>query len=272
MKYDKKGNIMQSKLVLIIITAIVVILVTANIGKTEELISPDKGLSPIFQIENEITGNNEHKNIKTLSKEEIEEELEKKFFKEHLTLIKKEAEQRKIEPEILIALILQENGYDKDFKKNIRFECHKFNQIVQKEKKVECTCNNKNYCTKDTGKEVFSRVSAETSYDAYKKAKEINAKAAFESTSSGFGQMMGNNYIKCGYGTGEKPDIKEVEDINIQIKCFFNFLDNNDITKSMSKKKWKDIAEKYNGEDYEKNNYDIHLEKNYLTLKEIKIS
>jgi len=264
MVFGKKGDIHWNYLIPMIIAMVVIsISIFFVIGDAKGSIMDNIGL--MIGTQSEILGN--QKEIKSLTKEEVEKELKKDFFKTNKDIIEEYAKKNDIEPELLQALILTEGGYGVDFKDSVRFECHKFNEFIES-KKIKCSCSNNNYCTIDA-KKSFSTVSSETDYDAYQKAKDIDAKIAFKSSSSGFAQMMGFNYEWLEFPVDSDTDIKEVEDKKIQFEYFFKFLEKKEVIKPMQKKDWEKIAKAYNGEKYKQNDYDLKLKNNYNNIKSL---
>jgi hypothetical protein len=212
-------------------------------------------------IKEEDSSNNDDDNSNNGNNDEGSEE---DFFQKHKEQFESYANANNIDVNVIYSIILKEGAYNKDFEDTIRFECHKFNQYVG-EKKVECTCNNNNYCTKE-GQKSFSTISSETNYQAYLNAKEINAQAAFKSTSFGFAQIMGFNYINLGLNIDYKGGLEKLKSESLQIGYFFAFLQKNQILEPIREKDWESIAKKYNGAQYAQNNYHTDIKNNYETL------
>ena len=104
-------------------------------------------------------------------------------------------------------------------------------------------------------------------YERLKKAAKINESAAYESASYGMFQIMGNNYKICGYDSAKEffEDLCKNEDAHFY--SFIKFIKAKGIVPYMQKKDWNQIAYRYNGPSYKKNNYHKKLEEMYKKFK-----
>lgn len=104
-------------------------------------------------------------------------------------------------------------------------------------------------------------------YERLKKAIKINEAAAYESASYGMFQIMGNNYKVCGYNSAKEfyEDLCKNEDAHFY--SFIKFIKAKGIVPYMQKKDWSQIAYRYNGPSYKKNNYHKKLADAYNKFK-----
>lgn len=104
-------------------------------------------------------------------------------------------------------------------------------------------------------------------YERLKKAIKINEAAAYESASYGMFQIMGNNYKVCGYNSAKEfyEDLCKNEDAHFY--SFIKFIKAKGIVPYMQKKDWSQIAYRYNGPSYKKNNYHKKLAYAYNKFK-----
>lgn len=107
----------------------------------------------------------------------------------------------------------------------------------------------------------------ESEWIRLEKAKGLNSTAALKSASYGLGQIMGANYLLCGYKTVEKM----VEDFSVneanQLKGMMNFIKSNSkMFAALSTLNWGEFAKLYNGPSYKENKYDTKLSSAYNSL------
>ncbi len=209
----------------------------------------------ILKAKNNEGSNLEENNNDLISVSNINEFTKSDFYKKYYTKFEKFASKNNFDVKILYAIIINEGAYGKSFENSVRFECHKFNEEEGWfTREVPCTLKNG---------ESFSRIKSETNYDAYLVGKNRDAKLAFKSSSFGFAQMMGFNYMDLGLNIDYDNGLDKLKDVNLQIEYFFKFLEKNNFINIFQKKSWDKIAKKYNGKQYAKNNYNNKLENNY---------
>jgi len=74
---------------------------------------------------------------------------------------------------------------------------------------------------------------------------------------------MGSNYVISGYANIEEF-VKGMNTIPGQVYAFVNHVSHTlSLLNAIRTKNWSSFARYYNGSDYKKNNYDVHLSKNY---------
>ena len=100
-------------------------------------------------------------------------------------------------------------------------------------------------------------------YERLEKAREIHKEAADASTSWGMFQVMGFNYVMCGYGSVDEmvKDMCTGEDK--QLEAFARFIKLAGLRPNLERKDWTGFAKRYNGPGYAHNQYDKKLEEAY---------
>ena len=103
-------------------------------------------------------------------------------------------------------------------------------------------------------------------YERLEKARKIHKEAADASTSWGMFQVMGFNYVMCGYGSVDEmvKDMCTGEDK--QLEAFARFVKLTGLRPNLERKDWTGFAKRYNGSGYAQNQYDKKLEEAYRRL------
>lgn len=103
-------------------------------------------------------------------------------------------------------------------------------------------------------------------YERLEKARKIHKEAADASTSWGMFQVMGFNYVMCGYGSEDEmvKDMCTGEDK--QLEAFARFVKLTGLRPNLERKDWTGFAKRYNGSGYAQNQYDKKLEEAYRRL------
>jgi hypothetical protein len=100
-------------------------------------------------------------------------------------------------------------------------------------------------------------------YERLEKAKKLNLEAAYKATSWGKFQIMGFNYLQCGYNNV----FEFVEDMfnseREHLIAFCKFINRKIMHQALKGLNWAKFAFHYNGAGYKKNQYDIKLAKAY---------
>jgi len=104
-------------------------------------------------------------------------------------------------------------------------------------------------------------------YPRLEKAKNIDEVAALKSASYGMFQVMGFNHTLAGFDTVTDMVKRLSQSEENQLEAFISFLKNTACYKDLKAKNWASFARHYNGAMYEKNQYDIKLEKAYNNSK-----
>lgn len=100
-------------------------------------------------------------------------------------------------------------------------------------------------------------------YERLEKARRIHKGAAGASTSWGMFQVMGFNYVMCGYGCVNEmvKDMCTGEDK--QLEAFARFIKLAGLRPNLERKDWTGFDKRYNGSGYVQNQYDKKLEEAY---------
>lgn len=104
-------------------------------------------------------------------------------------------------------------------------------------------------------------------YKRLEKAMAINRNAALKSASWGAFQIMGFNYMGCGY-TNVNDFVTAQNDEFNQLQSFCNYLKSTHLYVNLQHLDWKGFARGYNGPDYIRNQYDTRLAKAYEGFKQ----
>jgi len=95
-------------------------------------------------------------------------------------------------------------------------------------------------------------------------ARLIDDACALESASWGAFQIMGYHAVRLGYASVQDFAARMAKDENEQFEAFVRFLEADPaLLKALKAKKWAVFAKGYNGPDYQRNLYDIKLERAY---------
>ena len=95
-------------------------------------------------------------------------------------------------------------------------------------------------------------------------ARLIDDACALESASWGAFQIMGYHAVRLGYPSVQDFVARMAKDENEQFEAFVRFLEADPaLLKALKAKKWAVFAKGYNGPDYQRNLYDIKLERAY---------
>lgn len=154
-------------------------------------------------------------------------------------------------------------GFFSKNKPAILFEGHVFwNQLKKRGKKPEdFVKGNENILYPKWTKEYYK--GGEKEYNRLEQAMKIDQEAAIASASWGMFQIMGFNYISCGFTNilDFYKSMKESE--GKQLDIFVSFIKANKLDGYLRKLDWAGFASKYNGPGYKENKYDEKLEKAY---------
>ncbi|ENZ0710068.1 N-acetylmuramidase domain-containing protein [Vibrio parahaemolyticus] len=107
-------------------------------------------------------------------------------------------------------------------------------------------------------------------YVRLNKAIELNSNAAIQSASWGRFQIMGFNFKLAGHVTAESFVKAVFESEKKQLEAFVTFIQKSGLGEHIKDKNWAAFARGYNGSEYQKNQYDIKLEKAYNKYASIK--
>lgn len=140
-------------------------------------------------------------------------------------------------------------GFLPDLRLVIRYERHIFHRVTQGRFSVP-------------GNEDFSaetRGDANDQFEAFYRALEADADAAYQSISFGLGQIMGMNHVICGYKSAIDMVRHAEESEDAQIAQMASFIKVRGIATDLKDGNWVKFAEVYNGPRFALNMYDVKL-------------
>lgn len=97
-------------------------------------------------------------------------------------------------------------------------------------------------------------------YERLGKAIALDRTAALKSTSWGLGQVMGFNASKVGYSNVNALVAAAQESEDAQLLAMVNFIKQANIASHLQQGDWAGFAFRYNGQDFQKNKYDLKLD------------
>ena len=103
-------------------------------------------------------------------------------------------------------------------------------------------------------------------YERLEKARKIHKEAADASTSWGMFQVMGFNYVMCGYGSVDEMVKDMCTGGDKRLEAFARFVKLTGLRPNLERKDWTGFAKRYNGSGYAQNQYDKKLEEAYRRL------
>lgn len=96
-------------------------------------------------------------------------------------------------------------------------------------------------------------------YDRLIRAMALDEPAALESASWGLGQVMGFNAADAGYASVHEMVAAMCDSEDAQFGAMIGFVKTNNLSGHLQRGEWADFAFRYNGPDFQKNNYDTKL-------------
>lgn len=155
------------------------------------------------------------------------------------------------------------DGFTDDGNVKILFEPHIFWRELKKNGKVpeKYVNGNDDILYPKWKKGTYGKVSQQ--WSRLDRAMKIDEQSALASASWGKFQIMGFNYIQCGFKTlNAFVDAMKLNEYE-HLKAFVNFVKHNKLDKYLIAKDWAKFAERYNGAGYKLNKYDTRLAKAY---------
>ncbi len=149
------------------------------------------------------------------------------------------------------------SGFFADGRPKILFEAHWFGAF---------TDDLYDFSNPDISSPVWNRslyIGGTGEWDRLYKATNLDFLGALKSASWGLGQIMGFNYPDAGYKDVETfvRDMHESE--GKQLTAMFNFIKSNGLGAFLARRDWAGFAQRYNGEGYKINQYDVRLAEAY---------
>ena len=96
-------------------------------------------------------------------------------------------------------------------------------------------------------------------HDRLQRAMQLDREAALESTSWGLGQVMGFNAADAGYADVEAMVVAMGASEDAQLGAMIGFITKNSLATYLQQSDWAGFASRYNGSDFQKNDYDGKL-------------
>lgn len=155
------------------------------------------------------------------------------------------------------------SGYDKEGRPKALFEPHIFYRLVADDKPTLRRAIEAGVAYKRQGTRPYPR----DSYPHIVAAMKLNPAAAWMATSWGLGQILGENFQKCGYASVLAMVLAFMSGEDPQIKAMANFLVASDLTVALREKDWAKIERVYNGPSGWKHGYAKKLAAAYAHAK-----
>ena len=147
----------------------------------------------------------------------------------------------------------------------IRFEGHYFHKKLKGDKLKAAVAaglaNPKAGAVKNPG-------SYGARYALLERAAKIDAAAAYESTSWGLGQVMGDHWKKLGFRSVDEM-VNTANTVDGQIDIMARYIQKFGLVDELQSKGWKSFASQYNGPAYKKNRYDTKMAAAYKTYSKM---
>jgi N-acetylmuramidase len=176
------------------------------------------------------------------------------------------AKNNSVEVEKIMAVASVESnggGFLPSGKIKILFERHKFSKYLSPEKRADYSKRFPQICSKTAG----GYYGGEREYIRFSQAFNLDPHAALMATSFGAFQCMGFNYESLGFETvNEMVDYLKTGEA-AQLEVFIRYMKTNKLFGALRAGNWPVVAKGYNGEDYERNNYDGKMSSSYSRFK-----
>lgn len=104
-------------------------------------------------------------------------------------------------------------------------------------------------------------------YERLERAIQLDRTAALESTSWGLGQVMGFNAKAVGFADVEAMVQSMCDSEDAQFQGMVGFIQSNGLAKYLRSGDWASFARSYNGDDFQKNQYDSKLARAHARYK-----
>ncbi|WP_315925392.1 N-acetylmuramidase domain-containing protein [Mesorhizobium sp. SP-1A] len=184
------------------------------------------------------------------------------FSQDILNEIDEAARAANIEPAALLAVAELESGGRAHAVVNgrreplIRFEAHYFDRRLDADKRAEA--REQGLAAPVAGAVPNPKTQA-ARWRMLERAAAIDAKAAYESTSWGLGQVMGSHWAWLGYAGVDALVAEARSGVAGQIRLMLRYIDKAGLAQALRSRDWAAFARGYNGPGYERNGYDRKL-------------
>lgn len=165
-----------------------------------------------------------------------------------------------------VAVEASGNGFLQDGRPKILFERHVFYRLLKSKRGEafanEISANNSDICSPSTGGYATGPNSDARGVAEHKRlarATAIDRECGLQAASWGAGQVMGENWKRCGY-VSLQAFVNAAYKEQGQLDMIVGYLKSDPkIIKAMLDKDWDKVAELYNGRNYAANNYHVKL-------------
>lgn len=153
------------------------------------------------------------------------------------------------------------SGFDAKRRPKALFEPHKFHAHLSGEKRARAVKAGLAY--PKWGAKPYPK----DSYDRIARACAIDEAAALKATSWGLGQIMGANFVACGFASPQAmvEAFKTGEDAQLEAMARF-IAGNKPMRAALRRHDWAEFARLYNGPGFARNRYDVKLAAAYAKL------
>lgn len=157
-------------------------------------------------------------------------------------------------------------GFNSDGTPKILFERHKFYQALTKlnwiTKRDEMREKYPDICHPSAGS-----YNTRPQYEKLEIAATLNWDAAHESASWGFGQVMGFNWKALGYDSVRDFVTLMYASEGYQLDAVCRYIEVNHLDDELRREDWAGFAKGYNGQDYQRNDYDNKMSRAFAAAK-----
>ncbi|MEX3073478.1 N-acetylmuramidase domain-containing protein [Vibrio alginolyticus] len=158
------------------------------------------------------------------------------------------------------------DAYFSNGKPKILFEAHIFSRLTSRAYDM----SHPSISSRSWNRSLY--IGGVSEYSRLNKAIQLNPNAAIQSASWGRFQIMGFNFKLAGYSTAESFVEGMFKSEKAQLYAFVAFIEKSGLVKHIRDKNWASFARGYNGSQYQKNQYDLKLEKAYRKYASIKVA
>ncbi len=184
------------------------------------------------------------------------------FTAETVDEIVTQSEQAGVDPAALLALVEIESGgkvsvrIDGVPRPLIRFEGHYFDRRLSGTKRARA--RSEGLASPKAGAVKNPRGQA-ARWAMYRRAAEIDPKAAIESVSWGIGQVMGAHWAWLGHASADALFDEANGGLEGQLRLMLRFVEKSGIMPHLKARRWRDVARIYNGPAYARHAYHTKL-------------
>lgn len=142
----------------------------------------------------------------------------------------------------------------------IRFEAHYFDRRLDADKRAAARAQG---LAAAAAGAVANPATQAARWRMLRQAARIDAKAAYESTSWGLGQVMGAHWAWLGYASVDAFVAEARSGAGGQLRLMARYIDKAGLFKALNTRDWATVARGYNGPGFRRNDYDGKLARAY---------